>query len=239
VFPKRDLPVETFKDCDVCPEMVQIPAGSFMMGSPASESKRDGEESPFHRVTIRKPFAVGKFEVTQAEWRSIMGANPSRFKGDRKPVERVSWDDVQTFVGKLSAKTKKHYRLLSEAEWEYAARAGTTTPFHTGVTITTNQANFNSKKGTVAVGTFLANAFGLHDMHGNVLEWVGDCWNGTYRGAPSDGSVMRTGDCSRHALRGGSWFSDSPVRIRSASRYGFLTISRGDLLGFRVARDLI
>ena len=191
VFPRRFKSGDVFKDCADCPEMVVIPAGSFMMGSPASEPERSEDEGPQHRVVIRQQFAVGKYEVTQAEWRSVMGTNPSRFKGSRKPVEQVNSNDAQAFAAKLSAKTGKQYRLLSEAEWEYAARAGTATPFHTGNRITTGQANFDgdytyngSSKGqdrqsTVAVGSFPSNAFGLHDMHGNVWEWVADCWNET------------------------------------------------------------
>ena len=231
------------------PEMVVIPAGSFMMGSPASEPERDNDEGPQHRVTIGQAFAVGKFEVTQAEWRSVMGTDPSHFKGGRKPVESVSWDDAQAFVRRLGAKTGKPYRLLSEAEWEYAARAGTTTPFHTGATITTDQANYHgtytyngSRKGqyrgeTVDVGAFAANAFGLHDLHGNVREWVGDCWNPSYAGAPTDGSVWSTGDCSLRILRGGSWVI-FPRFMRAALRYWDTTGARVLNIGFRIARTL-
>jgi hypothetical protein len=143
VYPQRFKPGTTFKDCPECPEMVVIPVGSFTMGSPSSEPKRSELESPQHRVTISKPFAVGKFEVTQAEYRTVMGSNLSQSKGDRNLVENVSWDDARKFARKLSAKTGKKYRLLSEAEWEYAARAGTTTAFHTGDQITTSQANFD------------------------------------------------------------------------------------------------
>jgi formylglycine-generating enzyme required for sulfatase activity/uncharacterized protein YgiM (DUF1202 family) len=241
---------ETFKDCADCPEMVVIPAGSFMMGSPASEPNRDEDEGPQHRVTIFKHFGVGKFEITQAEWRSVMGTNPSRFKGSRKPVERVSWNDARAFAAKLSAKTGKQYRLLSEAEWEYAARAGTATPFHTGNRITTGQANFDGnytyngsskgqdRKSTVAVGSFPSNAFGLHDMHGNVWEWVADCWNKTYRGAPADGRAWNTGDCARRVLRGGSW-SSKPMYMRAADRSRDTTGERnGYNIGFRIARTL-
>jgi formylglycine-generating enzyme required for sulfatase activity len=231
--------------------MVVIPAGSFMMGSPASASERgwNKRERPQHRVTIGKPFAVGKYEVTQAEWRSVMNTNPSRFKGDRNPVERTSWDDAQAFVMKLSAKAGKRYRLLSEAEWEYAARAGTTTPFHTGATITTGQANYDgdytyngSPKGedrqrTVAVGSFPANAFGLHDMHGNVWEWVGDCWNKAYHGAPTDGGIWSAGDCRRRVLRGGSWYLE-PWSMRAANRGWDPSGNRYSGGGFRIARTL-
>jgi formylglycine-generating enzyme required for sulfatase activity len=162
-------------------------------------------------------------------------------------VINVSWDDIQSYVQWLSGKTGKNYRLLSEAEWEYAARAGTTTPFHTGSRITTDQANFDGnytyngsskgqyRKRTVAVGSFSANRFGLHDMHGNVWEWVGDCWNGNYDGAPTNSSVWNSGDCSRRVLRGGSWYF-KPRNMRSAIRYRLTTGKRIDIIGFRIAR---
>ncbi len=163
---------QVFRDCADCPEMVVIPAGSFRMGY-LSGWWRYGDEKPVHRVTIPRPFAVGKYEVTQAEWGEVMGSNPSSFKGDHNPVERVSWNDVKDFVRRLGTKTGKRYRLLTEAEWEYAARAGTTTPFHFGATISTDQANYDGnytygggrkgvyRKKTVPVGSFPANAFGL------------------------------------------------------------------------------
>jgi formylglycine-generating enzyme required for sulfatase activity len=249
VFPQRYKPGDVFRDCPGCPELVVIRSGSFMMGSPASEPKRYGDEGPQHRVIISKPFAVGKYEVTQSEWRSVMGTNPSSIKGDRKPMEGVSWNDAQRFVKKLSAKTGKRYRLLSEAEWEYAARAGTTTPFHTGNQINTGQANFYGdftyngsskgqyRKGTVAVGSFPANVFGLHDMHGNVWEWVGDCWNKAYHGAPTDGGIWSVGDCSRRVLRGGSWY-DRPWGMRAAGRLRSASGRRYSGIGFRIARTL-
>jgi formylglycine-generating enzyme required for sulfatase activity len=249
VYPTRYKPGDTFKDCDECPEMVVISAGRFMMGSPASEPGRDKEEGPQRRVTISKPFAVGKFEVTQAEWRFVLGANPSQFRGDRNPVEMVSWDDAEAFVKNLSSKTGRPYRLLSEAEWEYAARSGATTPFHTGNRITLGQANFNRNytysgtskgdylKRTVAVGSFAANNFGLHDMHGNVWEWVEDCWR-TYQGSPKDGGVSWGGDyCERRVLRGGSWF-DVPRFLRAAHRFSSTSGYRDFSIGVRVARDL-
>jgi len=229
-------PGATFKDCDDCPEMVVVPAGSFTMGSPASEKKRDKDEGPRHRVTIPRSFAVGKFEVTFAEWHACVSAGGCTRKPSdrgwgrgRRPVIDVSWHDAKTYVKWLSGKTGKTYRLLSESEWEFAARAGTTTPFSTGRRITTAQANFDgnhtydgSRKGryrkkTVKVGSFSANAFGLHDMHGNVWEWVEDCYNKTYRSAPTDGSPRTTGSCSHRVLRGGSWL-DYPGFLRSAIR---------------------
>ena len=245
----RFAPGDTFKDCAECPEMVVIPSGSFMMGSPFSEPQRNNNEGPQHRVNIGYQLAVGKFEVTQAEWRHIMGKNPSWFKGDRNPVEKVNWDDAQAYLRKLSQMVGKRYRLLSEAEWEYVARAGTTSPFHTGNQITTSQANFNGKytyngsakgrvrKATISVGSFRANRFGVHDMHGNVMEWVGDCWNPSYNGAPIDGSVPTHGICGLRLQRGGSWNSE-PWYLRSAYRIGYGRTLRDLRVGFRVARTL-
>ncbi len=266
---------DSFKDCDSCPKMVVVPAGSFMMGSPASEKQRDKDEGPRHKVRIPRAFAVGKFEVTKAQfeafvkdtghdagnecytykggdWKERSGRswrNPGFSQGGDHPVACVNWDDAKAYVVWLARKTGKSYRLLSEAEWEYAARAGTTTPFSTGGKITTDQANFDgnytyngSRKGryrgkTVSVGSFAKNAFGLHDLHGNVWEWVEDCWNDSYSSAPSDGSVHTHGDCSLHVLRGGSWYYN-PWYLRSALRDSFSTVSRISFVGFRVARTL-
>ena len=256
---EADLPPgRVFRDCDVCPEMVVVPAGSFMMGSPPGEEGRADSEGPQRKVTIARPFAVGKFEVTFAEWDACVAAGGCKHNpGDqgwgrgKRPVIDVSWDDItKEYLPWLSRKTGKSYRLLSEAEWEYVARAGTTTPFSTGRTITPKQANFagnytygGSAKGvyrskTIEVGSFPPNAFGLYDMHGNVWEWVQDCWNGSYTGAPSDGSAWTTGDCGRRVLRGGSWFLDPQV-LRSASRGRLTPDDRGNKGGgFRVGRTL-
>jgi formylglycine-generating enzyme required for sulfatase activity len=248
VFPQGHKPGDTLKDCLDCPEMVVIPAGSFRMGDLNGGGGSD--EKPVHRVTIPRPFAVGKYEVTQAEWRAVMGSNPSRFKGGRNPVEKVSWDDAQDFVRRLGTKTGKQYRLLTEAEWEYAARAGTTTPFHFGATISTDRANYDGnytygggrkgvyRKKTVPVGSFPANAFGLHDMHGNVWEWVEDCWHGSYSGAPTNGSAWTSGgNCRERVLRGGSW-DYRPRNLRSANRSRSPSVYRFNFLGFRIARTL-
>jgi formylglycine-generating enzyme required for sulfatase activity len=250
------------RDCAECPEMVVVPAGRFTMGSPAGEVGRDTDERPQRVVTIAQPFAVGKFEVTFAEWdayvakaTSIGGTKPHSpndlgWGRGRRPVINVSWDDAKGYVAWLSRVTGKTYRLLSEAEWEYAARAGTTTPFHTGPTINTNQANYdgnvtygNGRKGsdrqwTVEVGSLnTPNAFGLHDMHGNVWEWVEDCYVHTYQGLPTDGSPAPDRlECSR-VVRGGSWGS-SPYRLRSANRDGSATVNRLYYNGFRVARSV-
>ena len=235
---ERLKPGETFGDCADCPEMVVIPAGSFSMGSPASEAGRFSNEGPQHRVRIPRAFALGKYEVTFAEWDACVsdgGCNGYRPK-DRgwgrgnRPVIYVSWYEAKAYVAWLSRKTGKRYRLPSEAEWEYAARAGTTTPFHFGSTISTDQANYDGnytygsgRKGvyrekTVPVGSFPSNAFGLHDVHGNVKEWVADCWNGSYAGAPGDGAAWMTGNCEERVLRGGSWF-EGPGNVRSAGRH--------------------
>ncbi|MFM2053135.1 MAG: hypothetical protein RL456_1172 [Pseudomonadota bacterium] len=241
---------QVLKDCDVCPELVVLPQGNFVMGSPDSEPERDKAEGPQRTVRISYPLAVGRHEVTQGQWKAVMGGNPSHFSscGDDCPVEQVSWNDVQEYLKKLNARSGQTYRLLSEAEWEYAARAGTTTPFHTGKTITPAQANFDgnytyngSAKGvyrekTVKVGSFGANAFGLYDMHGNVWEWVQDVWHDSYTGAPTDGAAWEAGgDSSRRVLRGGSWY-DNPRILRSAYRNwgtpGFRDVSSG----FRIAR---
>ncbi len=251
-------PGDTFRDCERCPLMVEIPPGSFQMGSPPLEEYRGDDEGPVHRVRIAYSFAVGVFEIGFADWDVCVAAGgcggykpKSKWGRGRQPVIHVSWDDAQEYVKWLSAKTGHAYRLLSEAEWEYAARAGTTTPFHTGRTISTEQANYNGKytygsgvKGvyrqrTVAAGTFPPNAFGLHDMHGNVYEWVQDCWNDNYQGAPVDGSAWESWemDCGGRVLRGGSWGS-RPWYLRSANRDGLTTGLRIDRVGFRVARTL-
>jgi formylglycine-generating enzyme required for sulfatase activity len=237
--------------------MVVVPAGSFMMGSPASEEGRDADEGPQHRVTIARSFAVGKFEVTFAEWDACVAAggcshNPgdSGWGRGKRPVINVSWDDItRQYLPWLSGKTGKAYRLLTEAEWEHAARAGTTTPFWWGSSISASQANYHGpttygggpkgeyRQKTVPVDSFAANPWGLYNVHGNVWEWVQDCWNGSYSGAPSDGSAWTTGDCSRRVLRGGSCVN-YPQLLRSAYRGRFTPDNRGSYVGFRVGRTL-
>ena len=251
--------VETFRDCGVCPEMVVVPAGTFLMGAPESEvDSRDGER-PVHAVSVPS-FAMGVYEVTFEEWDACVVAGGCRgyrphdegWGRDRRPVIYVSSVDGQSYVEWLSLWTGERYRLPSESEWEYAARAGTTTPFHTGETITTDQANYSGyvlypsgdrdPKGvyrgqTVPVGSFGANAFGLHDVLGNAREWVQDCWNGDYEGAPADGSAWLSGDCAERVLRGGSWIND-PSYVRAADRRRLTTGRRLNGNGFRVVRTL-
>ena len=251
---------DVFRDCPECPEMVVIPAGSFTMGSPPGEKGRSRpQEGPVRRVTIGGPLAVGRHEVTFAQWDTCSrGAGCSHRPDDKgwgrgdRPVINVSWEDAQAYVDWLSMKTRKTYRLLSESEWEYAARAGTETPFHYGGTLSTAQANYNGnytygsgRKGqyrgkTVSVGSFSPNGFGLHDVHGNVAEWVEDCWINSYQGAPLDaGARVRRGDCGARVVRGGSW-DNGPRYLRSADRgwSTYRTKTRHDDVGFRVARTL-
>ena len=251
---------ESFRDCPNCPEMVVVPAGSFMMGSPPDEPERLSDEGPRHKVTIKQPFAVGKYAVTFAEWDACVadggcgGYKPSDQgwgRGDR-PVINVNWDDAKAYVAWLSKKTGKTYRLPSEAEREYVARAGTTTPFWWGSSIAPDQANYDGsaavykgggKEGeyrgkTVPVKSFQPNPWGLYQVHGNVYEWCEDCWNGDYNGAPTDGSVRTAGNCGRRVVRGGSW-SGIPWYLRSASRDRGSSGLRGSGIGFRVGRTLL
>ena len=231
---------KTFQDCSDCPEMVVVPGGSYMMGSPADEEERSGDEGPRHRVMVPRPIAVGKYEITFGEWDAcVAGGGCGGYRpGDagwgrgRRPVVNVSWEDAKGYAEWLSRKTGEGYRLLSESEWEYVARGGTRGPFHFGETITTDQANYDGdhtygtgrkgvdRKKTLAVGSFPANDFGLYDVHGNVWEWVEDCWHGDYTGAPADGSAWTSGgDCGSRVLRGGSW-NYEPRNLRSANRDG-------------------
>jgi len=234
--------------CAYCPEMVVAPAGSFMMGSPPNEAGRNRDEGPQHTVAIARPYAVGKFEVTFAEWDACAanGGCPSNprpvdqgWGRGRRPVISVSWNDAKEYVGWLSRTTGKIYRLLSEAEWEYAARAGTMTRYAFGDTISKSQAQYSQAHHeadkTAKVGTFQPNAWGLYDMHGNVSEWVEDTYHPNYEGAPVDGSVWLGGDLSYHVVRGGSWGSYSND-FRSANR-GAMARTGSDV-GFRVARML-
>ncbi len=239
-------------------DMVAIPGGKFLMGAPKDEKGSNDSEKPQHQVTIQ-PFFIGKFPVTQAQWRAVanlpevdrdLNSNPSYFKGNNCPVEKVSWYDAVEFCQRLSRETGREYRLPSEAEWEYACRAETTTPFYFGETITSKLANYAGsktyasepkgefRKQTTDVGTFPPNAFGLYDMHGNVWEWCADAWHENYQGAPTDGSAWEdNSDDNKNqyqVLRGGSW-DFNPNVCRSAIRLIDIPGNRDYYVGFRVA----
>ena len=226
-------------------EMISIPGGTFMMGVAQNEASASSDEYPQHLVNIAA-FSMAKYPITQAQWEAIMGNNPSSFKGANRPVENVTWHEAQEFCQRLSQKTGKTYRLPSEAEWEYACRAGTTTPFHFGETITVDLANYDAKyryasaptgtyrQQTTDVGSFPPNAFGLYDMHGNVWEWCADPWHENYDGAPTDGSVWEWGGNTQYrVIRGGSWVSD-PGNCRCAFRIRIEPDGRYRNFGFRV-----
>ena len=228
-------------------EMVKIPGGSFRMGDLSGEGHHNGER-PVHVVTV-SPFRMGKYEVTFLQWDACVADGGCSYRpGDkgwgrgRRPVIHVSWDDIQEFIAWLNHKTGGGYRLPTESEWEYAARARSGSKYSWGDRIGDNRANCKScgsrwdGKRTAPVGSFRANAWGLHDMHGNVWEWVEDCWNDSYRGAPDDGSAWLNGDCSRRVMRGGSWFNNS-WSMRSSNRGRFFRSYRSNNLGFRLARD--
>ena len=243
-------PGETFQDCAECPKMVVVPSGRFTMGSSRGEAGHTEYEEPMRRVRIDYQFAVGVYEVTFDEWYACMDAggcgsyipDDEGWGRGNRPVIHVSWDDAQSYVRWLSARTGKTYRLLSEAEWEYVARAGTETAYSWGDSIGVNRANCRGcgsqwNEQTAPVGSFAANAWGVHDMHGNVSEWVQDCWNDNYEDAPTDGSTRESKEeCSR-VIRGGRWYSD-PSDLRSAARNLFPINFRSKGYGFRVARDL-
>jgi formylglycine-generating enzyme required for sulfatase activity len=235
------------RDCPTCPEMVVLPAGSFDMGA----SNGDADEYPVHRVTIAQSFAIGKTEVTQIQWRAVMqdqsrsiaGNDPSYFSscGEDCPVEQVSWNDIQIFIQKLNAKTRKQYRLPSEAEWEYACRAGTRLQYcgsddADSVAWYGGAADTGVIKATAPVAGKQANAFGLYDMSGNVWEWVGDSYHDNYRGAPSDARAWQS-DGKRRVLRGGSWFNE-PQSLRATGRYKEAPAFRSKFVGFRLVRSL-
>jgi formylglycine-generating enzyme required for sulfatase activity len=245
---------EIFKDCENCPDMVAVQAGSYMMGAAPSETGHMPAELPQHHVQIGHAFAASKYDITFDDWDACAlegGCNGYMPKDGgwgrgKRPAIFVSWDDAKAYIDWLRQKTGKQYRLLSEAEWEFAARAGTTTPYTTGATITTAQADFDAsasggKPGdyagkTAEVGSFPPNPFGLYDMAGNVWEWVEDCWNPTHAGAPADGSA-RGGDCTRRVLKGGAWYFEAAY-LRAASRLSYPKTSRLNVVGFRVGRSL-
>ena len=270
---------ERFRDCAECPEMAVVPAGSFEMGSPSHEKVRANDEMPLHDVTIAASFAVGVYEVTvgqfrhfvqatghstgdscwvheEGEWRKRSGLgwrDPGFRQDDSHPVLCVNWEDAQAYVRWLSAKTGKRYRLPSEAEWEYAARAGTRTsrPWGSEESGQCRHANgadagtdLPMKAGcddgharTAPVGSYAANGWGLHDMLGNAWEWTEDCWHGSYAEEPADGGARESGICSYRVVRGGSWYTE-PGDLRSANRYGGTLVRRNNDSGFRVVRTL-
>ncbi len=240
---------------DVKLEMVYISGGTFLMGAPESEEGSSDDERPQHYVTV-KPFYMGKYTITQEQWEKVvyscptvknwLDPHPSYFKGDKLPVEQVSWHDAVEFCARLSKKTGRQYRLPSEAEWEYACRAGSAKPFAFGDTITTDVVNYNGnytygnaskgkyRKQTTAVGNFKPNAFGLYDMHGNVWEWCADTWHHSYNGAPNNGSAWKNDNDNQYRLlRGGSW-DNNPQYCRSANRSRNSPGDRNFLVGFRV-----
>ena len=248
--PQVIKPGAVFKDCDQCPEMVVIPAGSFLMGSPPDpkqdpfsnvnpEKIIDDDEMPQHRVSIQS-FSIGKYEVTQEQWYAVMGKNPSSDKGRTLPVANISWDEAQVFVQKLSQKTGKSYRLPSEAEWEYAARGGnaTTYPWGDSAAYLYDYAwTFENSNELKSVGLKKPNQFGIYDMLGNVSEWTQDCKTANYSGSPTDGSAWTKGNCDWRVVRGGS-FKGLGKESRPASRHATLPEWRFFFQGLRIARDL-
>jgi formylglycine-generating enzyme required for sulfatase activity len=272
-------PGEVFSDGSGLPEMVVVPAGQFVMGSPPQELLRgpDDSEDPLHLVTFTAPFAIGRFAVTLGEFDAFVTAtghavpdwlfiardeveewiehpghsfrNPGFEQSARHPVVGVTFADAVAYAAWLTRITGRRYHLPSEAQWEYAARGGTTTPFWWGATISTDQANYNgchiygdgmrglNRRGTVPVDSFAANPFGLFQMHGNVWEWCADCWHPSHAGAPVDGSPRTDGDPEVGVLRGGSWLN-GPWVLRAAKRMGDPRAFRHNSFGFRVARAL-
>jgi formylglycine-generating enzyme required for sulfatase activity len=245
---KASTPGSEFRECARgCPVMVVISAGRFIMGSPEHELDRRASEGPQHEVTIGAPFAVSKFEVTFEEWDTCVAASACSRAMDawgrgEMPVINVSWDDARQYVDWLSRSTGKQYRLLTEAEWEYAARAGSTSRYSWGDEVGTDNANCNGcgdrlRLQTVRVGSFKPNAFGLHDMHGNAWEWIKDTWHGDYEDAPADGSAWLEGDRDYRTIRGGSWHNETEL-VRSAIRFERHRKVQFDTLGVRVARTM-
>lgn len=252
--------VKSFRDCDECPEMVEIPRGLFLMGSDIGRN----DEKPMHRVTIKSDFAVGKYEVTRRQYAFFLmdsnfsqgngcevydtpsfnmdlsknWADPAFTQDADHPVVCVSWRDAQAYVDWLSGITGERYRLLSESEWEYVARAGSNTNYGFGDTIDPKKANYGDEfRKTSTVGSYPANRFGLHDIHGNAAEWVADCWVENYEHTPVTGSPMTTGPCEKRVLRGGTWHNE-PQYLRSSFRNSYFAEFRLSGIGFRVAKEL-
>jgi hypothetical protein len=244
-------PGNSFRECATdCPV---VPAGEFTMGSSRGEGGRYDDEGPRHTVKIARPFAASRFDVTFADWDACvsLGGCPQEGRASdegwgrrRRPVIYVNWEDARAYVAWLSKMTGKAYRLLTEAEWEYAARAGTTTAYYWGDEIGENNANcrgcgsqWDASRQTTSAGSFAPNAFGLYDMLGNVWQWVEDCYHNNYDGAPTDASTWSASDCKSRVIRGGSWY-DAPRELRSARRIREAA-ARVDHLGFRVGRTLV
>ena len=241
---------ETFKDCNDCPQMIVVPKGATMMGSPLSEIGRFEDEGPRHKISFSRPLAVGIYEVSFKEWDACVSNGGCSYRPEdagwgrkNQPVINVGWGDAQEYLRWLDKKTGKPYRLLSEAEWEYIARAGTNGQYWWGNDVGKNRANCKGcgsawdDKAPAPVGSFKKNPFGLYDTQGNVLEWTADCLNGTYEDAPVNGSAWVQGDCSKRVLRGGAWNHD-PSQARSASRNADVLSGRDTNVGFRVGFSL-
>lgn len=258
-------PGKVFKDCKDCPEMVVLPTGTFTMGTPDDEVGREPDEGPMHPVTFAKPLAISRFQVLASEWdafirdtgyrmpdgdtrpgRECKAGQPGYERTTRHPAVCMNFAEVNAYVAWLSKKTGKAYRLVSESLREYAARAGSSGPFPfpfdegKAYSIAGHANTYGAADGynfTSPAGSFPANAFGVYDMHGNVYEWVADCYNENYLGAPSDGSAWRAGQCEFQRIRGNDW-GEAPVFSRSGNRNALTPDSRGDWIGFRIARDL-
>jgi formylglycine-generating enzyme required for sulfatase activity len=246
-----------FQDCPECPVMVVLPQQSFWMGSPDTETGRSANEGPLRRITINYGIAMGKYEVTFAEWDACIAdggcdgkhaKDEGRGRGDL-PVINVDWNDAQAYAQWLSKKTGHTYRLPSEAEWEYASKAGSSTTYSWGDTASHAHANYGMDtccggfvigpdewEVSAPVGRFLPNPFGLHDLSGNLWEWVEDCWDPNPATGPVDGGPRRDGDCGLRIMKGGSWAS-MPVRIRASFRDAYTPGDYGEFIGFRVARS--
>ncbi|EJM77361.1 dihydropyoverdine dehydrogenase [Pseudomonas sp. GM55] len=259
------LPGKVFKDCRHCPEMVVLPAGTFTMGTPEGEVGREPDEGPMHEVTFDKPFAMSRYQITAGEWvqymketgvtlpdgdtrpgRACTNGKPSYPQGPRQPAVCMNFAEVTAYVAWLSRKTGQHYHIVSEAQREYAARAGSTGPFPfpfdpgTEYSIATHANTYGPTDGyshSSPVGSYPPNAFGMYDMHGNVYEWIADCYHPDYVGAPTDGSAWTEPDCDTLRTRGNDW-GEAPVFSRSGNRNDIDPQTRGDWIGFRVVRTL-
>jgi formylglycine-generating enzyme required for sulfatase activity len=254
-------PLDQFKECERCPEMIVVPAGRFLMGAEDGEAASTPDEAPQHEVSFAKPFAIGRFTVTMGEWDACVAAGGCSYRPadqgwgrGRQPAINILWNDAKDYVAWLSRSTNRPYRLPSEAEREYVARAGTTTAYWWGDSFFPAQANCAPGDGEpipasigdvqpiagtrpLPVRSFAANPWGLYQVHGNVYDWVEDCWNDSYNGAPSDGSAWISGNCNRHVLRGGA-FSRTPQTARSAARLWFASPNRMIYMSVRVARTM-